>query len=161
MRFWSLTSLVILFLTVEKVGAVHLTIDGARRFQVMDGFGVNINVASWNGGELLDLLVDELGATIFRIIIDNSDWESTNDNADPNTYNWSYYNGVYTSAKFEEFWATLAYLNQKGITARVMINFMGPVAGWMGGGRPNPLPSCARFAASSRATTPNRGSAVP
>jgi hypothetical protein len=44
----------------------------------MDGFGVNINPAWWNGGEYkdakvvqpaIDLLVDSLGATIFRALI--------------------------------------------------------------------------------------------
>jgi hypothetical protein len=83
------------------------------------------------------MLVDQAGAKIWRVIIDNLDWESTNDNSDPNTFNWTYYNSVYTSAKFEELWSTIAYLNQKGITSQLMLNIMGPAAAWMGGSQIN------------------------
>src|SRR6266511_1726295 len=58
----------------------------------IEGFGVNANSGSWNDGELrpaLDMLVDHLGATIWRVILDNADWEATNDNADTNTFNWT------------------------------------------------------------------------
>jgi O-glycosyl hydrolase len=116
--------------------AVAISVNGAQRFQTIDGFGVNANSASWNNGELrpaLDMLVDQAGATIWRVIIDDLDWETTNDNSDPNTFNWTYYNSVYTSAKFEKLWSTIAYLNQKGITSQLMLNFMGPAATWMGG----------------------------
>jgi hypothetical protein len=46
--------------------ADHLTlsINGSQLFQRMDGFGVNVNTASWNNGELrpaLDMLVDSTG----------------------------------------------------------------------------------------------------
>jgi O-glycosyl hydrolase len=115
--------------------ALSVLIDGSQQFQIIDGFGVNANVASWNNGELrpaLDLLVDQLGATLWRVVIDNADWEATNDDADPATFNWNYYNGVYTSTKFEALWSTLAYLNQKGITSGIIVNFMGRVPGWMG-----------------------------
>jgi O-glycosyl hydrolase len=137
---WAILSLIALFGGVRAGAAITISVDGAQRFQTIDGFGVNANVASWNNGELrpaLDLLVDQLGATIWRVVIDNADWESTNDNSDPNTFNWTYYNSVYTSAKFEELWSTIAYLNQKGINSGVMLNIMGPVAGWMGGSRIN------------------------
>ena len=113
-----------------------LIIDGSQTFQSIDGFGVNINSASWNNGELrpaLDMLVDHLGATIFRVVVDNADWEMINDNSDPNSFNWTVYNGIYTSPKFEALWSTLAYLNQKGITQNLIVNVMGPVAPWMGG----------------------------
>jgi hypothetical protein len=113
-----------------------LSVNGSQQFQVIDGFGVNANSASWNGGELrpaLDLLVDQVGATLWRVVIDNGDWEATNDNADPNVFDWTYYNSVYTTPKFEELWSTIAYLNQKGISSGLMLSFMGPVAPWMGG----------------------------
>jgi O-glycosyl hydrolase len=113
-----------------------LIIDGSQTFQSIDGFGVNINSASWNNGELrpaLDMLVDQLGATIFRVVVDNADWEMINDNSDPYSFNWTVYNGIYTSPKFEALWSTLAYLNQKGITQNLILNVMGPVASWMGG----------------------------
>ena len=113
-----------------------LIIDGSQAFQSIDGFWVNANSASWKNGELrpaIDMLVDQLGATIFRVVIDNADWETINDNSDPNAFNWTSYNGVYTSPKFEALWSTMAYLNQKGITQNLILNVMGPVASWMGG----------------------------
>src|SRR5665647_864120 len=61
---------------------IRLQIDGATRYQTMDGFGVNINTAWWNNGEYtdakvvqpaIDFLVDSLGATIFRAVIEEID----------------------------------------------------------------------------------------
>ena len=118
-----------------------LIIDGSHTFQSIDGFGVNVNSASWKNGELrpaIDMLVDQLGATIFRVVIDNADWETINDNDDPNAFNWSAYNGVYINPKFEALWSTMAYLNQKGITQNLILNVMGPVASWMGGSHITP-----------------------
>ena len=117
-------------------GGTSLTIDGNQRFQVIDGFGVSANSASWNNGELrpaIDRLIDEGGSTIWRVIIDMADWEAQNDDANPGNFNWTYYNTVYSSPKFEELWATLAYLNQKGVTSMLMLNFMGRGPTWMGG----------------------------
>src|SRR6185503_352316 len=115
--------------------AVPLTVDGAQRFQVMDGFGVSANSASWDGGELRPA-IDQLlsaGMSIFRVAIENTDWESTNDNADPAVFDWTYYNRVYSSPKFEELWSTISYLNSKGVRERLMLSFMGRLPGWMGG----------------------------
>jgi O-glycosyl hydrolase len=128
-------------LTASTRGESSLIIDGSQPFQTLDGFGVNINSASWKGGGLrpaIDLLVDQLGATIFRVVIDNGDWETANDDGDPHALNWDFYNNVYTTPKFEALWATIAYLNQKGITQNLMLSVMGPVVSWMGGSRINP-----------------------
>ena len=117
-------------------GGTALTIDGSRTYQTIDGWGVSANSASWNNGELrpaLDMLVDTNGSTIWRVVIDNADWEAQNDNSDPQVPNWTYYNAVYSSARFEELWSTIAYLNQKGITDGLMLNFMGRGPTWMGG----------------------------
>jgi chitodextrinase len=115
--------------------ATALTIDGAQRYQTMDGFGTSVNSTSWKNGELrpaLDKLTDG-GTTLWRVIIDNTDWETVNDDADPNNFNWTYYNTVYSSAKFQDFWNTVAYLNQKGFTSSIALDFMGPGPSWMGG----------------------------
>ena len=117
-------------------GGVPLTIDGNQRFQTMDGFGVSANSASWDNGELkpaIDRLVDDNGSTIWRVVIEMADWEATNDDADPNNFNWTYYNTIYSSARFEELWATMAYLNTKGVTSLLMLDFMGRGPTWMGG----------------------------
>lgn len=123
--------------TVSNSGSgASLTIDGSQTFQTIDGFGVNANSASWDNGELrpaIDRLIDEGGSTIWRVIIDMPDWEATNDDSNPNNFNWTYYNSIYSSPKFEELWATMAYLNQKGVTNMLMLNFMGRGPAWMGG----------------------------
>jgi O-glycosyl hydrolase len=130
-----------------------IQINGAKKYQTMDGFGVNINTVWWYNGEYgdgklvqpaLDLLVDSLGATIFRAVIEEMDWEAVNDNNDPNNFNWTYYNSVFSDIKFQGIWNTLRYLNQKGITNGLIISFMGsppasapmtaidPQKSWMG-----------------------------
>jgi len=48
---------------------LDVRVDGRKRFQTIDGFGVNINSKYWNGGKLagaLEMLADDLGATLFR-----------------------------------------------------------------------------------------------
>lgn len=111
-----------------------IQIDGAKKYQTMDGFGVNINTAWWYNGEYgdaklvqpaIDLLVDSLGATIFRAVIEEIDWEAVNDDNDPNNFNRTYYNSIFSNKRFEGVWNTLRYLNKKGITNGLVISFMG------------------------------------
>src|SRR5680860_805527 len=65
-----------------QTSKVTLQIDGAERYQTVDGFGVNINTAWWYDGEYrntdvvkpaIDMLVDSLDATIFRAVIEDMD----------------------------------------------------------------------------------------
>ena len=112
-----------------------VTVNGSQTFQTINGLGVNINSLSWKNGELrpaLDLLAD-MGVSSWRVVYDMTDWEGQNDNSDPNVANWTYYNVLYSNAKFQNLWGTLQYLNQKGITTNVALSFMGPVPTWMGG----------------------------
>jgi O-glycosyl hydrolase len=112
-------------------------LDGAIRFQELDGFGVNVNTRSWNGEELvpaLSLLHDSLNATIWRVIVETVyKWEDQNDNNDPFTFNWDYYNELYETPKFQKAWNMIRFMNDHGITNNLMINFMGPIPLWMGG----------------------------
>ena len=133
--------------------SVSLKVDGSKKFQQIDGFGVNINTAWWNNGDFrdarivqpaIDMLIDSLGVTIFRAVIEEMDWEAVNDDNDPDNFNWNYYNKVFSNKRFQGVWNTLHYLNQKGITDELIISFMGgppaeaPLAGkdrqksWMG-----------------------------
>lgn len=119
----------------SRAANVSVTIDGNQVKQTIDGFGVNANSGSWDNGELrpaLDSLING-GSTMFRVVVDDQDWEAVNDNADPNTFDWTYYNTIYSNAKFNELWNTIAYLNSKGITSNVIICPMGKGADWMGG----------------------------
>jgi O-glycosyl hydrolase len=133
-RWWCLGFWVAacLFPATPALRAATVTINAATTYQVIDGFGVNIN--HWNTNEIapvLDALIDQAGMTLFRVIYDRTDWEANNDNNDANLMNWGYYNGVYTNADFQKLWDTVAYLNQKGIVDGVMLNFMGRGPGWM------------------------------
>lgn len=104
-------------------------------YQTIDGFGTNINSGSWtndNSKAAIDLLADQMGQTLWRVVFEMEDWESTNDNADPNTPNWTYYNALYSNARFQNLWGTLHYLNQKGFNSGIILSFMGQVPSWMG-----------------------------
>jgi hypothetical protein len=85
----------------------------------------------------LDLLIDQLGTSMWRVCFDMTDWEETNDDASPATPNWAFYNAIYSNAKFQNLWGTLRYLNSRGIRTKLAISFMGRVPPWMGGSRIN------------------------
>ncbi len=119
-----------------KESAISVQIDGSKRLQEIDGIGINANTRSWNGKELqpaLDLLIDSMHATIWRVIVETVEkWEDTNDNDDPFVFNWDYYNKLYETPKFQKAWDMIQYLNEHGITNKLMINFMGFAPRWMG-----------------------------
>jgi O-glycosyl hydrolase len=118
------------------LGSGTTTIDGSTMFQVIDGFGVNANSLSWTNDELkpvIDAWIDQAGVTLFHAIIENSNWEATNDNSDANVMNWAYYTNIYNSTDFQKLWGMMAYLNQRGITNGLIPKPGGPVALWMGG----------------------------
>jgi O-glycosyl hydrolase len=94
--------------------AATVTIDGSQAYQVIDGFGANINHWSTNEiGPVLDALVDQAGLSVFRVLHDSVDWDMCNGDS------------VYSNADWELMWDVIAYLNQKGITNGVSVNFMG------------------------------------
>ena len=114
---------------------IAATVDVGRTFQRIDGFGVNANARSWNNGQLapaLDQLVDGMGAQVFRVILEKSDWQMEPDGADLTTFNWDYYTPIYESPKFQNLWGTLGYLNARHVPL-VMLNLMGTIPEWMGG----------------------------
>src|ERR1700730_5150993 len=116
---------------------INIQIDGSKKLQRIDGLGVNINTRSWRGRELepaMNLLLDSMHFSICRVIVETVEkWEDVNDNNDPFTFNWDYYNKLYETEKFQRAWGMMQYLNSHGITDKLMINFMGPVPLWMGG----------------------------
>jgi O-glycosyl hydrolase len=133
-RAWAI--LLTLWLPSLTVSAAPVTFDGSVTNQVIDGFGVNANHRSWNGDELkpvLDAFIDQAGMTLFRVVFDQTDWETNNDNGDPAVMNWDYYNAVYGSATFTPLWDMMQYLNSKGITNGSYLCFMGSAPSWLGG----------------------------
>jgi O-glycosyl hydrolase len=119
----------------EHSVAGTITVDGSETNQIIEGFGVNINSWSWTNQDLkpvVDGLIDGAGMTLFRVVVNNG-WEATNDNDDPNVMNWDYYNAIYSSPDFEKVWGLVGYLNQRGVTNGIILNFQGPGPDWMGG----------------------------
>lgn len=121
---------------VKDISRFDLTIDGSKEFQVIDGIGVNVNTRSWNGKQLKEaiaLLHNQMNAVVWRVIVETVEgWEEENDNNDPFNFNWAYYDKLYETPKFRRVWDMIAYLNKRGITDRLMINFMGEIPQWMG-----------------------------
>lgn len=115
-----------------------IQVDGATRYQTIEGFGVNANSRSWDLGNpvsftpQIDTLVDDVGATIWRVVVEShEDWEVTNDNADPDTFNTTYYNALYETNKFKKLWAMIDYLEQKDVST-IYLGVMGCLPEWMG-----------------------------
>jgi O-glycosyl hydrolase len=129
-----LIAAIALALTEHSRGAT-ITVDGSVTNQIIEGFGANVNYYGWTNHDVepvIDGLIDRAGMTLFRVVMNNG-WEETNDNDDPDTMNWDYYNSIYSSAEFDKLWGLLRYLNQRGITNGIVLNFQGPGPDWMGG----------------------------
>ena len=123
-------------LVFQTSRAATVTFNGGVTYQVIDGFGVNANYRNWNNDELkpvLDALIDQAGMTSCRVVYELSNWEATNDDANPDSINWTYYNPVYGSGEFTRLWDMFAYLNTRGLTNGAFFNFMGWGPSWMMG----------------------------
>jgi O-glycosyl hydrolase len=126
-----------IFVSVNTASSQNTTVNGALKYQTIHGLGVNINPQSWNVNpesvkEVIDSLITGMGCTSFRLMFDDSDWEGVNDNSDPNSYNWTYYDDIYSAPRFTCVWNTIQYLNSKGITD-ITLSPDGAAPGWMGG----------------------------
>ena len=121
----------------SSTNTAQAVIDGKQTYQVIDGFGVNVNHRSWNEKELaavFDAFVHNAGMNLFRVVFDNTDWETENDNNDPQVMNWDYYNKIYSSPALTPLWEMTEYLIKKNPDNEIFLNFMGPGPAWMGGG---------------------------
>jgi O-glycosyl hydrolase len=109
-----------------------VTVDLSKRYQTMDGFGVNFNGTYFRESQkpMIDMLIDDLGATIFRLDpYGITNWEAVNDNDDPKVMNWEYYNDRYSIPTFEASWAAARYLNSRGIKPFMALSGTAPE--WM------------------------------
>lgn len=132
-----LAFIVLAFAFANAALAQNTIIDGAKKYQTIRGLGVNANPQSWNVNpeavkKLVDELVDGMGCSSFRLMFDDCDWEAANDNNDPESYNWNYYDSVYSAPRFTGIWDMIRYLNSKGITD-ITLSPDGAGPGWMGG----------------------------
>jgi len=117
----------------QQPGAqIQVSINPQQRFQMIDGFGVNFNGTYFRDAQkpMIDLLIDDLGATIFRLDpYGLLNWEVVNDDKDPNVMNWEYYNDRYSIPTFEASWAAARYLNSRGV--RPFLTLSGTAPDWM------------------------------
>lgn len=108
----------------------RVAVDRGLCHQTIEGFGVNINpVGHWRAGSLkpvLDLLMDELGATIFRF---DPYGTCTWIGEDPPRVTPASLEVAYRGADFTEAWEAARYLLTRG--ARILLNVSGPVPKWM------------------------------
>ena len=112
---------------------VEITVNGGRAFQSIDGFGVNINPKYWNNGKLiptLDLLREDLGATLYRIDIwGKSNWIDPDGTIGLNALKEEHLASVYQGDIFRRGWAMIRYLNEHGIEPYLTVS--GDVPAWM------------------------------
>src|SRR6266567_7541451 len=109
-----------------------IAVNPAESFQTIDGFGVNFNGTYFRDAQkpMIDMLIDDLGATIFRLDpYGLLNWEAVNDNDNPQVMNREYYNDRYSIATFEASWAAGRYLNSRGI--RPFLALSGIAPDWM------------------------------
>lgn len=131
-----LCTAVLFLLTGAGIGASQanrITVQLEVEHQKIDGFGLNFTAPYFRDDqrEMMDRFIDDLGVTMFRVVpyLVASDWETVNDNDDPNVMNWEFYNDRYSSPIFEASWKAIRYLNSRGI--RPVVSLMGPVPKWM------------------------------
>lgn len=124
----------------QSVRSVELSVDVTSSRQTLVGFGVDGQPRNWGSAGVavapaLQRLVDEAGASMWRVEIDRglSDWEQDNDDADPNHFNWDAYDRVFSSdPQFVKFWAYVRELNALGVDD-IVFAAHGHAPEWMGG----------------------------
>ena len=113
---------------------VSIALDATKTFQTVDGFGANINPAQWHDGKLkpaLDLLVDDLGGTLFRVDPTGlAKWLDPAKRQPDGHYPAEYLGQIYTSTVFRDAWATFRVLNAKG--AKPFLNASGHIPPGLG-----------------------------
>jgi len=111
----------------------EVRIDSSKRFQTIDGFGVNINSKYWNKGNLikvLESLISDLGTTLFRLdAYGNSNWIDPDNSAGPKILGTDYTKDVFKTQPFIDAKEMCLWLNSKGIEP--YINMSGIVPTWM------------------------------
>lgn len=84
----------------------YLTVDTSITHQTMDGFGASM--MSWaqrpeyRQAAYYNMLAGDLGANIVRAALEPG-WETSNDNNDPNTFNWAGFNDASIATAMEYF----------------------------------------------------------
>jgi O-glycosyl hydrolase len=112
---------------------VEVTLFPEKTFQSIDGFGVNINARYWIGDRLtpaLDLLVDDLGARLFRVDIwGKSNWIDPEGEIGKKSLERKRMEAIYRGEVFRRGWDLMRELNRRRI--QPYLTASGDVPAWM------------------------------
>lgn len=110
---------------------VHLNL--LEPFQTIDGFGVNINAKYWHqpwNRALLDTLIDDLGATLFRVdVFGKTDWPDPGGEIGPASLDLAHLAAIYQGEIAQRGWGMIRRLNERGIEPYLTVS--GDVPRWM------------------------------
>lgn len=126
---------------------VNVTVDAGQVFQRVDGFGVNINSKYFDPRLMpaMDLLVNDLGATLYRVdIFGKSNWlDPAGSLGREAALAPEHLEQVYSGPVFRRGWEMMRWLNQQGI--RPYLTASGIVPPWMLGADGKTLADFAGF----------------
>jgi len=112
---------------------VKFALNPSVSHQTVDGFGVNINSKYWNKGKIipvLEQLVDDLGATLFRLdAFGKSDWIDPDGAFGPACMSEAGYAAAYAQQEFQDAAAMGRWLNSRGIEPYITLS--GILPKWM------------------------------
>lgn len=114
--------------------SAKIRVDRSRRYQTIDGFGVNINAKCWAEGAIqpvVNLLIDDLGATLFRLDgYGRADWVDPDGSLGrEQALSERNYERVYASRDFQNALGMARYLNERGIDPYITVSGRAPA--WM------------------------------
>jgi hypothetical protein len=114
---------------------IPMNLDAVKKYQTVAGFGANLNPDQWEHGNLkraFDLLVDDLGGTLFRFdCFGTADWFDPARKDAAGHFPESYQKEVYTSKVYKNAWEALRYLSAKPV--RIFLNTSGRIPAGMAG----------------------------
>jgi hypothetical protein len=111
---------------------LHVQVNALQTFQRIDGFGVNINAKSWEPRLLpaMDWLVQDLGATLFRVdIFGKSNWIDSENVLGPASLASENLARIYTGKIAQRGWGLTRYLAEHG--CEPYLTTSGIVPAWM------------------------------
>ena len=112
----------------------QVTVNAGQTYQTIDGFGVNINAKQWQPQLIpaLELLLNDLGATLYRVdIFGKSNWIDPEGDLGLNALDPAWLETIYRGEIARRGWAMIRWLNKHGIEPYLTAS--GIVPSWMMG----------------------------